>query len=95
MCIRDRHDDAPPPVCPPVDEARLKDGVAHLKELLENGDMAACELAHEESQLLQNAFGQTGTALLSAIQSFDFERAVKLLHEAQQERTTVPPDTLN
>ncbi|MEI7429627.1 MAG: PAS domain S-box protein [Betaproteobacteria bacterium] len=62
-----------------ADIARCKEILARLKTLLESGDLTAGALAHEERLVLQETLGEGVTALLSAIQVFDFELALKEL----------------
>jgi len=63
-----------------ADIVRCREILARLKPLLESGDMTAGALAHEERLVLQETLGNAASALLSAVQIFDFELALKELH---------------
>ena len=55
-----------------------------LEKLLENGELLALTAAREQSQFLLDALGkEPGAALLSAIETFDFEGALALLRAAR------------
>jgi len=69
------------PVATGVDPARLAEVLAHLEDLLRQGDMAAGNLARKEVCLLQQAFGNAAGPLLALIESFDFENAAARLYE--------------
>ena len=67
-----------------ADIGRCRDVLAHLEYLLESGDMAACQLAEDEQSCLASVLGESGAPLLSAIRTFDFERALSLLHPLRE-----------
>ena len=59
-----------------------------LEDLLEQGDMAASDLAQTEAPLLRAGLGATGDALLRRIALFDYEAALTVL----QARPECSPD---
>jgi two-component system sensor histidine kinase/response regulator len=61
------------------DPHRCREILSRLHLLLDAGDLSAGTLAHKESRLLQETLGNEATALLSAIQVFDFALALKEL----------------
>ena len=62
--------------------------LTRLEELLEQGDLAATYLARDEAGALLSLLGESARPLLTRIESFDFEAAVKLLREFRSEPTT-------
>ena len=78
-------DDEPPPeaLATPLDNAQER--LSQLELLLENGELLTLSIAREQSQFLRDALGEeNGATLMSAIEVFDFERALALLRAAQQ-----------
>ena len=70
----------PEPLTPDDDQPRLR----RLEQLLANGELQVLSVTREQSQFLLNALGkESGTALISAIEVFDFERALALLRAAR------------
>ena len=65
---------APAPTA--ADATRLAAVLARLEALLEQGDMAANDLARAEEPLLRAAFSETGDALLRHVAAFDYEAAL-------------------
>ena len=56
----------------------------NLEQLLVNGELQVLSVAREQSQFLLDALGkESGMALISAIEVFDFERALTLLRAAR------------
>jgi CheY-like chemotaxis protein len=72
-----------------VDIDRCSAVLSRLEHLLINGDMTASVLAREERQMLEATLGETGTSMLSAVQMFDFELALKMLRKAKSAHLTV------
>ncbi len=72
------------PPAPAVDMNHCKTVISRLERLLEEGDMDACIFAREESHVLQASFNEASASLLSAIQVFDFERALTELRAARK-----------
>ena len=73
-------DTDPVPLPPDDGDQRLR----RLEQLLENGELQALSVTREQSQFLFDALGkESGAALISAIEVFDFERALALLRAAQ------------
>ena len=68
----------------PVSPEQLTIILARLEYLLNEGDMDAAAYAREQKQVLQTHFGDRGSALLSAINEFDFERALTELYQARE-----------
>lgn len=68
---------------PVFDSDHCKKVISQLERLLESGDMGAAMLAGQEIKALQAALGDSSTALLSAIQVYDFERALTELRAAK------------
>jgi PAS domain S-box-containing protein len=68
---------------PPPDAVRCSTVLTRLENLLKEGDMTAVSLAREESPLLRATLGKTVDSMLSAIQVFNFERALAELLEAK------------
>jgi PAS domain S-box-containing protein len=66
---------------PEVDTAALTEVLVRLEDLLEQGDMAAGDLALKEAGLLRYSLGDAATSLLARIESFDFENAAADLRE--------------
>ena len=54
-----------------------------LATLLENGDLAALDLARRERQRLMDHLGPRGTTILSAIEVFDFPLALTELRQSE------------
>ena len=79
-----RHEDNAIAQCVVADVARCMQILSRLEGLLESGDMSAGALAHDESLLLQQTLGNAGSTLLSAIQVFDFELALKELQSVSR-----------
>ncbi|WP_263772875.1 PAS domain S-box protein [Propionivibrio soli] len=69
-----------------IDRNRCEDILSRLEYMLENGDIAASTLARAEKSLLCAALGITGQQMLAAIQVFDFQGALMLLHTARETR---------
>jgi len=84
--------DSEPPVAtaPLIDTARGAEVLRDLEAHLEAGDIAASTLARTENQLLRALLGDAATALLSAIDVFDFEGALVVLRAAKQEGKPLP-----
>ena len=61
-----------------------------LSTLLENGDLAARDLAQKERQRLAALLGPRATTILSAIEVFDFPLALAELRLADETRETAP-----
>ena len=73
-------DSDPAPLKPDDGDQRLR----QLEQLLENGELQALSVTREQSQFLLDALGkESGVGLISAIEVFDFERALALLRAAQ------------
>ena len=72
-----------------VDTDRCSAVLSRLEHLLINGDMTASVLAREERQMLEATLGETGASMLSAVQIFDFELALKMLRKAKSAHLTV------
>jgi len=70
------------------DPLRLAAVLEQLEDLLEQGDMAASDLAQTEAPLLRAGLGATGDALLRRIALFDYEAALTVL----QARPECSPD---
>jgi len=62
-----------------MDEERLRRVLERLRALLDSGDMAASELAREESGLLRAGLGERGERVLRHIAGLEFEAAVAAL----------------
>ena len=69
------------PVAIEVDPIRLETVLVQLENLLLQGEMAACDLAISETDLLRQALGNAAAPLLAQIESFDFENAAAKLRE--------------
>ncbi len=61
-----------------------------LSTLLENGDLAARDLAQKERQCLMALLGPRATTILSAIEVFDFPLALSELRLSDELRGTAP-----
>jgi CheY-like chemotaxis protein len=66
-----------------VDATRLAAVLTRLEALLEQGDIAANELARAEAPLLRAELGATGDTLLRQIADFDYEAALVSLRAAR------------
>lgn len=70
-------------VCPPTlsieDEARARDVLHRLIDLLEIGDIAAADLASQEQSSLTALLGPSAELLFERIGNFDYAAAVRLL----------------
>ncbi|MDK9726009.1 MAG: PAS domain S-box protein [Sterolibacteriaceae bacterium MAG5] len=68
---------------PTVDPARAGEVFAHLAASLENGDMAAVDLANREDALIRAVLGTDGGELLRRIVRFDYDGALLILRQWQ------------
>ena len=66
-----------------VDAPHCMEILARLESLLNVGDMAAYTLAQDEKPLIEATLGETGQALIGAIQAFDFIRAYEIVIRAK------------
>jgi two-component system sensor histidine kinase/response regulator len=76
--------EAPAPASGTADIERASEALSRLEQLLENGELQACSFARGQSRILLDAFGEAGAALLSAVEVFDFERALAGLRGLRQ-----------
>ncbi|CAK0749758.1 two-component system, sensor histidine kinase and response regulator [Gammaproteobacteria bacterium] len=67
------------PLSNSADKIPLLGLIERLKNMLEQGDMAATELARENAVLLCANLGTTGEAILRYIEVFDYEEALVIL----------------
>ena len=71
-----------------IDEVQLAEVTQRLRDLLSELDFEATDWLQQHHALLSKAYGQRLLALMAAIESFDFELAVKRLDEARSARVT-------
>jgi len=65
-----------------ISDAEVKSLILHLSELLTNDDTEANELLEKNHTVLQHYYGDDSFGMISdALQSFDFESALKILKE--------------
>ena len=65
-----------------ISDAEVKSLILHLSELLTNDDTEANELLEKNHTVLQQYYGEDSFGMISdALQSFDFESALKILKE--------------
>ena len=65
-----------------ISDAEVKSLILHLSELLTNDDTEANELLEKNHTVLQQYYGDDSFGMISdALQSFDFESALKILKE--------------
>ena len=74
----------------PADLERCRELLSRIEVLLESGDIAAGTLAQKEKHFLHQALGNAGEAMLSAIETFDFELALAELQNARAHLATRP-----
>ncbi len=65
----------------PPDRAALARVCQQLHALLSENDMQAGELVSEQTQLLQSVMGEAFRPFEAAIRTYDYEQALKLLHD--------------
>ena len=70
-----------------VDATRFAEVLTRLENLLEQGDMAATDLAKDEAGLLRAALGQAARSLLARIEAFDYENAAAELKALKSRRS--------
>ena len=68
-----------------VVSTRFAEVLAHLENLLEQGDMAASYLAKEQAGLLRAALGEAAKPLLARIEAFEYENAAAELRELRSQ----------
>jgi hypothetical protein len=69
-----------------VDENRLEQACARLRELCADMDSGAENLLNEHDALLRSAFSQYFQAMDEAIRGFDFDQAIEQLDAAMAAR---------
>lgn len=73
-----------------VDREKLIQTVARLEALLSDDDSEAADVCAESVELLRAAFGDAAKVIETAIQNFDFEKALTVLLRAKEEAPVVP-----
>ncbi|WP_313953774.1 ATP-binding protein [Accumulibacter sp.] len=68
----------------PVNRKAVRKILAQLESLLAEDDTRACDLWYESAALIETALGPTAKRLGSAIDSFDFGKALQTLRQAGQ-----------
>ncbi|HCZ13806.1 MAG TPA: hypothetical protein DHV85_04225 [Candidatus Accumulibacter sp.] len=68
----------------PADQERVEEMIAQLDSLLAEDDTRACDLWCESASLFETALGPVAGRLGSAIENFDFARALETLRQARR-----------
>ncbi len=77
--IRQAMDRGGDPVATQVEEKHLADMLSKLEDLLQQGDMAAGDLARANAGILEAGLGKDAASLLGRIEAFDYENAANEL----------------